>query len=106
MKFEFVVRSVAPPIVEIDSSTRAAYIRFRKAKVAKTVSPDTATGPIVTIDLDRNENVIGVELIGVREFSLTVLLRKLPFLRAEVPLDRARYIPTRIAGLAPEVQSV
>lgn len=100
---KFVVQSIEPPVVEIDSSIRAAYIRFRRAKVARTVSRDT-TGAIVAIDLDRNENVIGVELIGVKEFSITVLLRKIPFLRAEVPVDRTRYVPTRVARFDPEAQ--
>jgi uncharacterized protein YuzE len=100
---KFFVQSAEAPIVEIDSTMRAAYIRFKRAKVAKTVSPETS-GPIVAVDLDRNENVIGVELIGVREFSLTVLLRKLPFLRAEVPVHRARYVPTKTARFDPELQ--
>ena len=101
---KFVVESSQPPVVEIDSRTRAAYIRFKKAKVARTVSPETS-GAIVAVDLDRNDNVIGVELIGVREFSLTVLLRKLPFLRAKVPIARARYVPTRFATVDSELQA-
>jgi uncharacterized protein YuzE len=95
-EMKFSVQSNDPPVVEIDSAARAAYIRFKRTKVAKTISPETS-GAIVAIDLDKNENVIGVELIGVREFSLAVLLKKLPFLKAEVPVDRARYVPTRTA---------
>ncbi len=103
-KMKFVVQSMEAPVVEIDSTARAAYIRFRKAKVARTVSPETS-GAIVAIDLDRNENVIGVELIGVREFSLMVLLRKLPFLQANVPVEKARYLPTRTTRAEPEPQA-
>jgi hypothetical protein len=102
-KMKFFVQSTAAPVVEIDSTMRAVYIRFKRAKVARTVSPETP-GAIVAVDLDRNENVIGVELIGVREFSLAVLLRKLPFLRARVPVNRARYVPSRVARFDPELQ--
>lgn len=101
---KFLVQSIEAPVVEIDSAARAVYIRFKKAKVAKTISPETS-GPIVAVDLDRNENVIGVELIGVREFSLTMLLRKLPFLQADVPVEKARYVPTRLARFTPEAQA-
>jgi uncharacterized protein YuzE len=101
---KFFVESTEPPVVEIDSTIRAAYIRFKRAKVARTVSPET-TGAIVAIDLDRNENVVGVELIGVREFSLVVLLRQLPFLSVKAPLNRARYVPTRAARPEPDLQA-
>lgn len=101
---KFVVQSANPPVVEIDSRIRAAYIRFKRAKVARTVSPETS-GPIAAIDLDRNENVIGVELIGVREFSLSVLLKKMPFLRADVPTEGTRYIPTKVARFDSEAEA-
>ena len=57
---------------------------------------------IVAVDLDRQGGVVGVELIGVREFSLAVLLRKMPFLKADVPVARARYLPAPLAKSQPE----
>ena len=105
MKIEFVVESAAAPVVEIDTAARAAYIRFKRAKVVRTVSPDTC-GPIVAVDLDRGTKVIGVELIGVREFSLTVLLKKLPFMHVNAPIERARYMPTRAVRHEPKLEVV
>jgi hypothetical protein len=90
---KFVVQSEEAPVVEIDSAARAVYVRFRKGKVARTLSPETDAA-VVAVDLDRQGRMIGAELLGVNEFSLKVLLKKLPFLRADVPVERARYLPT------------
>jgi hypothetical protein len=97
------VKSADGPVVEVDSAARAVYIRFKRTKVARTVSPETS-GAIVAVDLDRNENVIGVELLGVREFSLGALLKKLPFLKVEAPLDKVRYVPTPEPRVEPQFQ--
>jgi uncharacterized protein YuzE len=86
------IRSSNPPIVEIDTAARAAYIRFKTSKVAKTISEDT-TGPVVAIDLDENGEVVGVELVGVGEFTLRVLLRIARVKAPNIALDRAKYVP-------------
>ena len=97
------VNSPEAPVVEIDSRNRAAYIRFKRTKIVRTFSPGTS-GVVIAVDLDRNNEVVGVELIGVREFSLTVLLRKLPFIKVKAPIERTRYIATRTARFNPEQQ--
>lgn len=65
------VSSKNAPIIEIDSDVNAVYIRFSKNKVAKTID-DSQSGYIATVDIDRNNNVIGVELIGVKKFSIYI----------------------------------
>jgi hypothetical protein len=46
------------------------------------------------VDLDRNENVLGIELIGVREFTISALLKRVPQiqLRDATLLGKTRYI--------------
>lgn len=69
------VKTKTPPTVEIDASAAAIYVRFHKAKVARTIRHESAW-PIVTVDLDSNGNVVGVECVGVRDFNISQLLRK------------------------------
>ena len=64
-----------PPIVELDSEAHAAYVRFSNRKVAQ-IRPVTTDGCIITIDFDSAGGVIGVELIGVHEFGVDLLLAK------------------------------
>lgn len=67
---KFTVESERPPTVEIDFEAGAAYVRFKKAKVAKTVVTRTVGGMHLAVDLDANGVVIGVESIGFTNFSL------------------------------------
>lgn len=89
------IKSAAPPTVEIDPSAWSAYIRFkRQARVAKTVPVETQRA-IATIDLDKDDEVIGVELVGVKEFSVAVLLqfiRRIPVKAPNIDWNRARFI--------------
>jgi uncharacterized protein YuzE len=88
------VKSSSPPVVEIDTEARAAYVRFRPegTAVAKTVSVDQE-GPVVAIDLDAKNDVIGVELIGVQEFSVKSLLHYAPVtMQKPELLQNARYV--------------
>jgi len=64
-----------PPTVEIDASVASVYVRFHKARIAKTIRHQPAW-PIVTVDLDKNGEVVGVEFVGIRDFSIHQLLRK------------------------------
>src|SRR5438105_4812080 len=54
----------------------AWYVRFKNAKVARTVSED-APGYIYAMDFDSHGDMIGFELLGPRQFSFEMLL-KLP----------------------------
>jgi len=87
-----IVKSSNPPIVEIDSQARAAYVRFKNTKVAKTISEDKEDGLIVAIDLDKDGDVVGVEIIGVSEFGVRELLLRAPVTAPKIDLSKARYV--------------
>ena len=78
--------------MEIDPSCRAIYIRFKNTRVHKTLSNPHAKDCIVTVDLDLNDAVIGVELIGVKEFSIAAIRHKLPEKMKDIDFERARFI--------------
>src|SRR5207244_1355366 len=86
-----VVRSKAPPTVEIDTEASAAYVRFKRTKVARTFRHGSKW-PIVTIDLDQRGDVIGVEFVGVRKFNLGYLLRRAPVKALAHTIARATYV--------------
>jgi uncharacterized protein YuzE len=59
----FLVKSKTPPIVELDVESQAAYVRFKKGVVARTVThPDEHLH--VAVDVDKSGEVIGIELVG------------------------------------------
>lgn len=89
----FIVRSKSPPTIQVDSSVRAVYVRFKHAPVAKTV-PQPAEHCQVAVDLDSNGDVIGIEAVGVTQFSLHALL-KMASVKAPDNMDfsRAEYAP-------------
>jgi hypothetical protein len=84
-----------PPIVELDSTIRAAYVRFSNNRVAKT-KVVTEAKYIVTIDLDSSSEVVGVELVGVEEFSVGRLLKMAGITAPKPMLDRASYVPAKL----------
>lgn len=61
------------PVVEIDTEAGAAYIRISHEPVAETqlVRDDEI---VVTRDLDAKGKVVGIEIVGIREFTLDKLL--------------------------------
>ena len=63
------VTSKSRPEITIDPLTKAVYIKFSNKDVSKTID-DSANGVIVNIDVDGNGDVVGVELIGVKNFTL------------------------------------
>ncbi len=89
------VHSSKPPVVEIDTESQSAYVRFSDNRVVTTISESEETGPLITIDLDQNKQVVGVELIGVQEFGIKALLHKAPVSVPPELLDKARYIAAR-----------
>jgi len=68
------VKSLKAPVVEIDTATESAYVGFSSNRVARTVFRSEHQGPVVTIDFDEKENVVGIELIGLTEFGIQSLL--------------------------------
>jgi uncharacterized protein YuzE len=87
------VESDSLPVVELDTEAQAAYVRFREGKVARTKRVETET-VVVTLDLDADGNILGLELIGVKDFTISSLLQK-AHLENAVPakiLERTRYL--------------
>ena len=94
IKNRIIMRSTSPPTLEIDPEAQALYIRFSRAKVHKTVVDENPQlGVIVTSDVDAKNNLIGVEIIGVKEFSLKVIRRALPERLQNIDLESARFVP-------------
>jgi uncharacterized protein YuzE len=94
------VESKNPPVVELDSAAHAAYIRFSRDKVKKTavVSVDRC---LVTIDLNTAGEVIGIELVGVKEFSIGQLIKKAGITGISPEMVRdTRYIPANAEPVA------
>jgi len=80
------------PRIEFDLEVMAWYIRFKTGKVAKTISEE-ALGYVYAIDLDAAGAVIGFELLGVRNFSLGMLLKNPTIDFSRTDLMRAEIVP-------------
>jgi uncharacterized protein YuzE len=88
-----VVKSKTPPTVEIDTEAGAAYVRFKRAETRIVQTRRVPRpGVVVTIDYDRDSEVIGVELLGVKEFSIVKLLSVAQVSAPHANLCDARYI--------------
>lgn len=83
------VKGNRAPTVEFEPEAMAAYIRFKRAKVARTVdrSPRRFT---LAVDLDGRGEVIGVEAVGCSEIVIEKLLARAKVKAPHVPLNRAR----------------
>ena len=84
-------RNVPVPSVELDPSCHAVYLRFRKAKVHKTVS-DERPGAVVAVDLDARGEIIGCELVGITECTIRAIRRALPKPMQKIDFERARFV--------------
>jgi uncharacterized protein YuzE len=71
---QLLVRSEKPPVVEFDPAAGAVYVKFSARRVFKTLER-SSDGPIVTVDLDRDGQVVGIEGICFDEFTIQKLLR-------------------------------
>jgi uncharacterized protein YuzE len=78
--------------IEFDPEVMAWYVRFRTAKVATTISED-APGYVYAIDLDAAGVVIGFEILGVREFSIDMLLKNPTIDFSQTDFRRAKFVP-------------
>ncbi len=87
-----IVKSSTPPVVEFDGATRAWYVRFSKRKIARTSSEDKP-GVVVAIDFDDRGEVVGVELIGVREFTIGMLQKFANVQAPKIDFALTRYAP-------------
>jgi uncharacterized protein YuzE len=91
-RHRFLVRAATPPIIEVDSQAEAIYIRFKKTAVAKTVSRPCQSMHLA-VDLDSDGDVIGIEAVGVKQFTMQSILKKASVDAPDIDYSRARYIP-------------
>lgn len=87
------VESATPPSVEIDHEAMAVYVRFKKTAVARTIEREGSRMNI-TVDLDARNEVVGVEAVGVSEFSLDKILHQAQVQIPNVDLGKARFSMT------------
>ena len=92
VKHMLFVHSARPPIVEIDSESGGVYVRFSDKAVAKTLERQS-DGPIITVDVDREGEVVGIESLCFTEFSLSQILRQASVRADRVDLSKARFRP-------------
>ncbi len=91
-KIRIIRAPATPPRIEFDPAVMGWYVRFKSAKVAKTISED-ASGYVYAIDLDSQGELIGFELLGVREFSIEMLL-SIPLVDfSRTDFGRAKFVP-------------
>ena len=77
-------------MIEFDGSCGAVYIRFKRTKVEQTLE-QCITGPIITVDLDKSGDVVGVEALVWDEFEIANIL-KIAKVRTEgVDFSRAKF---------------
>jgi uncharacterized protein YuzE len=81
-----------PTVIEIDPSCHSVYVRFKRAKIHRTIS-ESKPGAMMAIDLDARGKVIGIELIGVANISVSGILRRLPPQFRNMNLDHTRFMP-------------
>jgi len=94
MKNRIIIKNAPAPTLEIDPEAEAVYIRFSRAKVARTIAEDTPRrGAVVTTDLDAKNNLVGVEIVGVKEFSIKAIRHALPEDYQKIDFERARFVP-------------
>lgn len=86
----FVINGKSPPTIEVDSAAKAVYVRFKRAKVAKTVSQNAELSH-VAIDLDENDDVIGIEAVGISSFSIYAILKAASVQAPNVDFSRSQY---------------
>ena len=88
VKHMLFVRSTRAPIVEIDAESGGVYVRFSDKAVAKTIERQS-DGPVITVDVDRQGEVIGIEGLCFTEFSLSQILRQANVRADGVDLSKA-----------------
>ena len=85
-----VVKGEKAPSVELDPSCCAVYVRFSDKPVHETLERE-ADEMIVTVDLDKNGEVVGVEAIGFTEFSLGQLMRAAKVRADHIDFSKAKF---------------
>ena len=57
----------------------------------------------MAIDLDSKGQVVGVEMVGIREFSIANIRSFMPDKMREVNFERARFMPAASCRAEPEL---
>ena len=86
----FVVHSSQAPVVEFDPEAGAVSVRFKRARVARTVSRPARTMHLA-VDLDAQGEVVGIEAVGLDEFRFGRLLRMADVQAPDVDFSEARF---------------
>jgi|GEM_PF-932678 len=92
-----VIAITEPPVVEIDTTTAAAYIRLHRgdARVARTEPLGTEDG-FLMLDFDDDGRVLGIEVVGLVEFGIRELVETISkdarIEANEETLNRTRYV--------------
>lgn len=92
-KHHLIVQSSTAPVVEWDSASGAVYIRFKRTKVVRTLDREPP-GHIVTVDIDRAGDVVGIEALFIDELEISKILKKASVQAPKVDFSRARFRPT------------
>ncbi len=67
------------PTIEISKGTKALYLRFSHAKVERTDSRiDEKAGTIFAVDFDKNNKIVGIEVVGADEISIKSIREQVP----------------------------
>src|SRR6266576_2924386 len=85
------VTSVTPPTVEWDVEAVAIYVRFSRRSVARTMD-QTTNKMNITVDLDADGQVIGIEAIGMTRFSLRRVLEAAGVTAPNMDLANAEFV--------------
>ncbi|MFT5854495.1 MAG: hypothetical protein ACI8XO_001739 [Verrucomicrobiales bacterium] len=91
MKSKITLRVPASPSIEIDSEAGSVYVRFSNKSVERT-EPVKTDGCFVAIDYDKAGDVVGVELLNIREFTFSSLRDQLPVKVSKDLMDKARLV--------------
>jgi hypothetical protein len=90
------VQIEAAPVVEIDTEVPAAYIRVSRNPISRTVvlRDDEI---LSTMDLDANEKIVGIEVVGPTEFGVEKLIAQSGANVALLPsaIERTRYVSAK-----------
>ncbi|NJL19099.1 MAG: DUF2283 domain-containing protein [Bdellovibrionaceae bacterium] len=78
----------------------AIYVRFNHGRIAKTKEISCDENGVITVDLDKNHNVIGIEAIGIGQVTLARLMQKARVDAPKVDLSRTRFGAFQEAAVA------
>lgn len=87
------IKSEKPPIVEFDPAAGAVYVKFSDRRVVKTLER-SSDGPVVTVDVDKDGEVVGIEGICFDEFTIHQLLRAARVSADRIDFSKAKFRAT------------